>query len=140
MNDIEQLREQIIALKEKVKRFKVLVVEDEDQIREKTGSFMERFFEKVDCAEDGKVALDMINKDISYYDVIITDLQMPNMTGQELIQELLCIDKDFFIVVMTGTPDFKNELIKECDISLAKPVSLEDMLNVMNILVNKENL
>ncbi len=139
MNDIEQIREKITTLKEKVMGLNILVVDDEEHIREKTGAFMERFFDKVDCAQDGAIALKMFNSDMSY-DIVITDLQMPNMTGEELIKELRVIDADLFIVVMTGTPDLDDELLQICDICLAKPVGLDDMLKMMETLTEKKKL
>lgn len=139
MNDIELLREKIKALREKVSSLNILVVDDEEQLREKTGDFMGKFFNKVDCAEDGEVALSMFNGDTAY-DLIITDLQMPKMTGEELIQKLRAADPDIFIVVITGTPDLDDELIQQCDLCLSKPVGLDDMLKVMERLTDKKNL
>ena len=139
MNDVEQLKEKIKTLREKVRRLNILVVDDEELIREKTGDFMEKFFDKVDCAEDGKVALAMFTKETSY-DIIMTDLQMPNMTGQELIKELSAIDPDLFIVVMTGTPDLDDAILQKCAIFLEKPVGLDNMLKMMELLTEKKNL
>lgn len=139
MNDIELLREKIKSLKEKVSTLNILVVDDEEQLREKTGDFMEKFFNKVDCAEDGEIALRMFNGDTSY-DIIITDLQMPNMTGEELIRKLRAVDRDLFIVVMTGTPDLDDGLKQQCDVCLGKPVGLDDMLKVMELLAEKKSL
>jgi CheY-like chemotaxis protein len=139
MNDTELLREKIKTLKEKVKSLNILVVDDEEQLREKTGDFMEKFFNKVDCAEDGEIALNMYNRGISY-DIVITDLQMPNMGGEELITKLRTIDTDLFIVVMTGTPDLDNDLLQQCDTCLSKPVGLDDMLKVMEALAEKKKL
>lgn len=139
MNDTELLREKIRTLKEKVQALNILIVDDEKPLREKTGEFMEKFFNKVDCAEDGQVALEMFDKG-THYDIVITDLQMPHMTGEVLIEKLVAIDPDLFIVVMTGTPDMKNDLLKTCDSCLAKPVGLDDMLNMMEAFTEKKKL
>jgi len=48
MNEIELLKEKVKTLKEKVRTLHILVVDDEEQIREKTGAFLEKFFDKVD--------------------------------------------------------------------------------------------
>ncbi len=139
MNDMELLREKIKALKEKVNSLNILVVDDEKQLREKTADFMAKFFNKVDCAEDGEIALKMFNGNTSY-DIIITDLQMPNMTGEKLIEALRNIAPELFIAVMTGTPDLDEELKQQCDICLGKPVGLNDMLKVMEMLAEKKKL
>ncbi len=139
MNDLQLFAQKVKALKEKVSALRILVVDDEELIRKKTGDFMESFFDKVDCAEDGEAALKMFNKDVSY-DTVITDLQMPNMTGEELIKKIRAINPNLFIVVMTGTPDVNDELIEGCDICLSKPVGLDDMLKMMEMLVEKKGL
>ncbi len=140
MHDIKQLKEQIQTLRERVKQCKILVVDDEDEIREKTGAFMERFFDIVHCAEDGKVALDMFNQDPTF-DIVITDLQMPNMPGEKLIKALKIIEPELFIVIMTGTPpDVDDEYTHLYDLCLAKPVGVDDMLKMMEMLVERKKL
>lgn len=139
MDDIQELRAKIRTLGEKVSGLNILVVDDEEQIREKTGDFMEKFFNKADCAEDGEIALSMFKGDTSY-DIVITDLQMPNMRGEELMKELRAIDPELFIVAMTGTPDLDEELLQICDLCYAKPVGLDDMLKMIEKLAEKKKL
>ena len=139
MHDIALFKEKIISLKDKVRGLNILVVDDEELIRVKTGAFMEKFFDKVDCAKDGKDALKMFTGDTSY-SIIITDLQMPYMTGEELIQELRAIDPDLFIVIMTGTPYSDDKLTQTYDICLEKPVDIDDMVQMLEQLTQKKKL
>jgi len=132
MNDIKSLRD-------RVKSLHVLIVDDELMIREKTAIFMKKFFEYVDVAEDGAAALQMF-KNHKDYDIVVTDIQMPNMSGWELIVALREIDENIFIATMTGSPNTDDELINLCDIYLAKPVDISHMLTLMEEIIKSKGL
>jgi DNA-binding NtrC family response regulator len=66
---------------------KIVIVEDDDNIREAFRYFMPSHFE-VKTAKNGKEGLDLILKEKSLY-AIITDFNMPVMTGLELIIEVM---------------------------------------------------
>ncbi len=67
------------------KRARILVVEDEADTRELYRMFLEPRFE-VDVAEDGLVGLSRLHT--RPYDLVITDIHMPNMNGVELIRAM----------------------------------------------------
>ena len=69
------------------KNIKILVVDDAPTIRRiLKNALKEMGYENVDEAEDGQVALQKLRK--GKYDFVITDWNMPNMTGIELVQEI----------------------------------------------------
>ena len=131
MNNMKETRE-------KIKSLRVLVVDDEDEIREGVLLFMRKFFENVDSAKDGEEAL-LIFKEDRTYDVVITDIQMPRMTGWKLIEALRAIDKDVFVTAMTGSHD-DNQLISQCDVYLKKPVNIDSMIEMMKKIIEKRGL
>jgi DNA-binding response OmpR family regulator len=63
-------------------RKRILVVEDEAQIRDLLVDVLRRQGHWVDTARNGRVALEMI--DSRDYDVILTDVKMPELNGPEL--------------------------------------------------------
>jgi CheY-like chemotaxis protein len=63
-----------------------LVVDDSMLIRHTIRRFLERRGFQVESATNGREALDIVNRSLP--SVVITDLQMPVMSGQELISEL----------------------------------------------------
>jgi two-component system response regulator AtoC len=79
---------------------KVLVVDDEDYIREIVRSALENADFKVDEAANGALALDLLRR--YPYDVIITDLRMPIIPGETLLQEALSIFPETIVIVMTA--------------------------------------
>ena len=66
---------------------RVLVVDDEESIREFLDIMLRKEGYEVTCAEDGQQALDIIKK--KSFDLVISDLQMPNLTGIEMLRLML---------------------------------------------------
>jgi len=81
-------------------KYRILVVEDEPVVRELTILALEREGYECDPAINGEQALKMLQ--ISPYDVVVTDLRMPNLHGHALAVELLSRDERPIIVVVTG--------------------------------------
>ncbi|MDA7818175.1 response regulator [Sulfurimonas sp.] len=79
---------------------KALYVEDDEELRNSTLLFLETFFESVDVAEDGAIGLEKYNENC--YDVIISDINMPNMNGIEMSKKIHEINPDQKILVITA--------------------------------------
>ena len=65
---------------------RILVVDDEESIREFLEIMLKKEGYEVTCAADGQIALDLIKK--KSFDLVISDLQMPNVTGIELLKQV----------------------------------------------------
>jgi DNA-binding response OmpR family regulator len=78
---------------------RVLVVDDDAVIRELLTSVLEQESLEVDCAEDGRQALEMIRE--NQYSVVLLDLLMPEMNGFEVLEQL---DENLrpVVLVITG--------------------------------------
>ena len=123
------------TMREKVKSLNVLVVEDEAEILNSSLQFMRKFFQSVDGAENGEIAM-KIFKDKGSYDVVITDIQMPKISGWELIRSIRAIDTEVYIAAMTGSPESgADELIRLCDSYLKKPLSIDAMVQMLEQII-----
>ncbi|MBF0276610.1 MAG: response regulator [SAR324 cluster bacterium] len=84
----------------------VLVVDDEEIVRDTVAAIIERYTEyRVDFAEDGMDALQKFQSSKLQghdYELVIVDLRMPRMDGTTLIKELYQFEKNMAIIVLTG--------------------------------------
>ncbi len=85
---------------ERKKDVRILVVDDEDYMREVVRRALENASFEVDEAADGKTALTMLRQ--YPYNVIITDLRLPGLTGETIIEEALSLFPETVVIVMTG--------------------------------------
>ena len=65
---------------------KILVVDDEQIIRESLSYILKKEDYHVDEAENGKIAYEKLLRET--YDLVITDLEMPEMKGIELLEKI----------------------------------------------------
>lgn len=80
---------------------RILLVEDEPQLRELIKEDLESFGCLVTTAENGAVALQHVSK--VEFDLIITDMQMPGMSGNELINKVMFdLKKNIDCIIITG--------------------------------------
>ncbi|MCD6173177.1 MAG: response regulator [Sulfurimonas sp.] len=123
----------IKALREKVKDLKVLFVDDEEDIREGTGIFLNKFFEDVTICSDGEEALKIFKKE-GDFNLIISDILMPNMDGIEMMQEIRKINPDIFAIFLTASRQTGEIDSKLANITLQKPLSFKNMIFLMQKL------
>src|SRR5690554_1582018 len=79
---------------------RILLVEDDDSLREILAFNLEDAGLSVDTAENGRQALEKF--DPARHDTVITDLRMPEMNGMELLTKLLERDPATVVVVVTA--------------------------------------
>jgi DNA-binding NtrC family response regulator len=109
-------------------RAKILVVDDEVAIQRALTKFLLTQGYEVDGANDGAEAIEMAKDKI--YDLVISDLKMPNMSGIELIQQVKKISPDTTFIIMTafGTIDSAVAAIKTGAFHyVTKPFELDDI-------------
>ncbi len=119
-------------------KINILVVDDDDMLREIHTSIFEDEGYQVDSAENGKQACDLLKT--KHYDLLATDMFMPEMNGIELIiqcQQLSPLTK--IIMLSGGGKEIEAEHGKntiryqsreiQIELFLKKPFDLEEMLS-----------
>jgi len=117
------------AISEKTR---VLVVDDERFIREVLADFLGMEGYQVRTAEDGAAASRELDR--SKYDVVITDLKMPNMGGLDLLREIERKSPDAITIVMTGfgTVETAIDAMKRgAHDYVLKPFKVEQVLEIV---------
>jgi len=80
--------------------YRILVVDDENSLRELLTILLQREGYQVDQAADGAAAFSMIQE--TTYDLVISDIQMPKMTGIDLLRQLRAQDIDVTVMMITA--------------------------------------
>ena len=81
-------------------RARILVVDDEETIRELLSKTLALADYEVDVAPDGKTGIDRMR--IIPYDLLITDLRMPGVDGLTVIREARRLKTDIPVIIVTG--------------------------------------
>jgi len=88
---------------DRLKAFNVLYVEDNKDVRDASYSIFEKIFATVDTAVDGQSGLDIyMAKETDFYDLVISDIEMPNMNGIDMAKAILEINKNQNILMITA--------------------------------------
>ncbi len=128
------------------KELKVLYAEDNLDARTQTLEILKDFFNHVDIASDGLEAFEKLQQES--YDLIITDINMPKMSGIELITHLRKRDDDIAILILSAynEPTYFIQAIKlGIDGYLLKPLHIDQFVDTIGrtlqqIKIKKENI
>jgi DNA-binding NtrC family response regulator len=121
--------------------FRILVVDDNRELREILEEYLRGEGDNVEGANNGKEALDK-HRD-NYYDLIITDLNMPELAGMELIKTVRQENETTEFVIITGyaSMDSAVEAIKIGAFDyIVKPFRMEELMVVVKNVREKIKL
>jgi DNA-binding NtrC family response regulator len=107
----------------------ILVVDDEDYMRELVRSALESAGFEVEEAADGKSALSMLRQ--HPYSVVITDLRLPGATGEVILEEARALSPETIVILMTGFGNIQSavEAIRKGAYDyLPKPFQLAELV------------
>jgi len=112
----------------------ILLVDDEVSVANMMSQILGRLGYEVTIVNDSRNALNLFKKDSSSFDLVITDQTMPDMTGIQLVEEVLMINPDIPIILCTGfSESVSEELAKSLGVRkyLVKPVLKVDLANAV---------
>jgi two-component system, cell cycle sensor histidine kinase and response regulator CckA len=108
----------------------ILVVEDEESIREAVATTLEGLNYRVLTAPNGEVALAIYRQDHSAISLVLSDMVMPKMGGAALYDALHELEKNVRMLIFTGYPleDTNRDFVERSGISwVQKPFSAEKL-------------
>lgn len=139
----EEKKETISAANAISKTGKVLVMDDEEVVRNVVGIMIKSFGHAVEFAENGEEAIAKYRETLSSgrrYDIVILDLTIRGgKGGKETLQELIALDPGVTAVVSSGYSDdavvakYRAHGFSAC---LMKPYEIDTLKNILNALLN----
>jgi DNA-binding NtrC family response regulator len=112
------------------RREQILVVEDDPDSCELLGTVLREAGYSIDLAHDGYDALKLASQ--RRPDVVVSDLQMPGISGLELTRRMHEVDPELPVVITTGAENTKDLVTAaehyEIVACLKKPMSLDELL------------
>jgi len=120
---------------------RLLIVDDNKDILSTFYEFFNSMNYEVKTAVDGFAALKLLKENPSFFDCLITDLVMPNISGVGLISIVKKEYPNIKIIAMTGYGDQPGALASEADADfvLFKPIDLFKIENIVAELLDTDN-
>ena len=129
----------MITLEEYKKTLTILFIEDDQIFTKKIKTILEKFFKSVLIANDGEEALKLFKTD--NINLIISDINMPNMNGLEFLKKLRAINNDISFIFMTARNE-SNIMLQAIQLTISnyilKPINLNDFLLIINKTIEKD--
>ncbi|HFU74670.1 MAG TPA: response regulator [Arcobacter sp.] len=123
---------------EEAKDIKVLYVEDNDETRNQTVKMLKNYFTKIVTAIDGVQGLQKFKTE--HFDIVFTDINMPNSNGIEMITKIRELDKNVPVIIFTAfdkTEYFLETINQGIDGYILKPYDLAQFNATINKTIDK---
>ena len=120
-------------------KFTLLYVEDDDVIRLEFSNLLASFFSRVLTAKDGKEGLRTYLENQDEIDIILTDINMPFLSGIDMVRKIREIKSNVPVIFATAHSDndFLAEAIKlRAQEYIVKPIDVRHLLSIMNELAS----
>ena len=120
---------------------RILLVDDENDVRALNADVLIRSGYHVDTAENGAIAWKALQT--NSYDLLITDNTMPEMTGLELIRQVRSADMTLSVILASGTvpaEELSRSPWLHVNALLPKPYSIGSLLRTVAEVLRKADL
>lgn len=121
--------------------FRILVVEDDNELRQLFCRVLEKNGYEALEASDGQQALDTLDQ--SYIDLIISDIMMPVMDGYELVRSLREAEIHIPVLMITAKDafdDMRRGFLSGTDDYMVKPVNVNEMVLRVGALLRRAQM
>jgi DNA-binding NtrC family response regulator len=121
------------------KQARILIIDDDQGIRESLATVLREEGYVVDVAENGKEAIRKSKE--SYYNLALVDLRLPDMDGTRLLTEMKETVPHLVKIIITGYPSLENAIEaanRGADAYMTKPYTMEDLLRTIKAHLEKQ--
>jgi CheY-like chemotaxis protein len=114
---------------------KLLIVEDEENLRDLYAEDLEESGYEVTKASNGKEAINLVRN--GSYDLIIMDIRMPEMDGIETLGKVITMERKIPVIIYTAYSNYKSNFMTwTADAYLTKSTNLDDLKKKINELLS----
>lgn len=126
---------------------RILIVEDEKDLSQMIAKSLKESGYEVDVANNGNEAMELL--DVENYDLIVLDLNLPEIDGMEILEEFRTFNQDTKIIILSARSQIKDKvegLDKGANDYLSKPFHLDELearirsLTRRNFITNNQML
>ena len=126
---------------------RILIVEDEKDLCQMIAKSLKESGYEVDIANNGNEAMELL--DVENYDLIVLDLNLPEIDGMEILEEFRSFNQDTKIIILSARSQIKDKvegLDKGANDYLSKPFHLDELearirsLTRRNFITNNQML
>ncbi len=121
---------------------RILFIDDEEVLAKIGKKILEPLGYKVTIRTSSTEALELIRAKPGYFDLVITDMTMPNMTGEQLSREVMKIRPELPIILCTGFSHIiSEEKAREIGIHgfAMKPLGIKDLAEIVRRVLDQKN-
>ena len=114
------------------RKISILVVDDEESVRDSLNNWFTEDGYRVECAENAKKALSMLETE--NFDIILADIKMPGMDGLEMLRRIKALKKDAIVIVMTAFASVNTAVVALKDGAydyITKPFDPDDLSHLI---------
>jgi len=114
------------------KKISILIVDDEESVRDSLYNWFIEDGYYVECAENAKKALSILQSD--NFDIILADIKMPGMDGLEMLKRIKSLKSDAIVIIMTAfaTVDTAVQALKDGAFDyVTKPFDPDDLSHLI---------
>ncbi|MFB5762087.1 response regulator transcription factor [Paenibacillus medicaginis] len=118
----------------------ILIVEDDPMVRFLTKAKLSPLY-KIKEAADGQEALEVLDRE--HIDLLVVDIQMPNMNGYELVRTLRDVDDMIPVIMLTAMNTFshkKDGFASGVDDYMTKPIDYEELIWRIEALLRRAQI
>ena len=115
---------------------KLLIVEDEENLRDLYEEYLIEAGYEVVKASNGKEAVDLVDR--GGIDLVIMDIKMPEMDGIEALSRVIGVERKIPVIIYTAYSNYKSNFMTwAADAYLTKSVNLDELGEKISELVSK---
>ena len=122
---------------------RVLLVEDEEDAREILSFYLDTIFDEVEIAQDGQEGLEQYQKyfeEKKTFDLVLTDIQMPNKDGLSMIEDITAINDNQKFIIVSAYKD-EEYLFRSIGLNVisyfVKPLEVKNIMEILKKVKTK---